>query len=47
MTNSEMCALCGSKLREGSTDLVLKAGEELVVIKRFQLLCAVAVAKRM
>jgi len=34
MTNSDMCALCGSKLREGSTDLVLKAGDELVVIKK-------------
>jgi YgiT-type zinc finger domain-containing protein len=34
MTNSDMCALCGSKLREGSTDLVLKAGEELVVIRK-------------
>jgi YgiT-type zinc finger domain-containing protein len=34
MTNYDMCALCGSKLREGSTDLVLKAGEELVVIKK-------------
>jgi len=29
-----MCALCGSKLREGSTDLVLKAGDEVVVIKK-------------
>ncbi|NTV28441.1 MAG: type II toxin-antitoxin system MqsA family antitoxin [Methanothrix sp.] len=34
MTNSDMCALCGSKLREGSTDLVLKAGDEVVVIKK-------------
>jgi YgiT-type zinc finger domain-containing protein len=34
MTNSDNCALCGSKLREGSTDLVLKAGDELVVIKK-------------
>jgi YgiT-type zinc finger domain-containing protein len=34
MTNTDMCALCGNKLREGSTDLVLKAGEELVVIKK-------------
>jgi YgiT-type zinc finger domain-containing protein len=34
MTNSDMCALCGSKLREGYTDLVLKAKDELVVIKK-------------
>ena len=26
--------LCGGRLREDSTDLVLKAGEELVVIKK-------------
>jgi YgiT-type zinc finger domain-containing protein len=34
MINSDMCALCGSKLREVSTDIVLKAGDELVVIKK-------------
>jgi len=34
MTNSDMCALCGSKLREGFTDLVLKAGDEVVVVKK-------------
>jgi YgiT-type zinc finger domain-containing protein len=34
MTNSDMCALCGGKLREDFTDLVLKAGDEVVVIKK-------------
>jgi len=34
MTNSDMCALCVSKLREGFTDLVLKAGDDVVVIKK-------------
>ena len=34
MTDSDMCALCGGKLLEGFTELVLKAGDELAVIKR-------------
>ena len=34
MTDSDICALCGGKLREGFTELVLKAGDELAVIKR-------------
>ena len=34
MTSSDICALCGDKLREGFTELVLKAGNEVVVIKR-------------
>jgi len=33
MTDSDMCALCGGKLREGLTVLVLKAGDRLAVIK--------------
>jgi hypothetical protein len=47
MTNFDMCALCGGKLRDGFTDLVMKAANEVVVIKRFQLLCAVLAAKHM
>jgi YgiT-type zinc finger domain-containing protein len=34
MTNSDTCALCGGGLREGSTELVLKAGDEVVIIKK-------------
>jgi len=34
ITDSDICALCGGKLREGLTELVLKAGDELAVIKR-------------
>ncbi len=34
ITDSDICALCGGKLREGLTELVLKAGEDLAVIKR-------------
>ena len=34
MTSSDICALCGGKLRVGFTELVLKAGNEVVVIKR-------------
>lgn len=34
ITDSDICALCGGKLREGPTELVLKAGDELAVIKR-------------
>lgn len=34
MTDSDICALCGGKLREGLTELVLKAGDNLAVIKR-------------
>ena len=34
MTDPDICALCGGKLREGLTELVLKAGDELAVIKR-------------
>ncbi len=34
MTDSDICALCGGKLLEGFTELVLKAGDELAVIKR-------------
>lgn len=33
MTDSDICALCGGKLREGFTELVLKAGDVLAVIK--------------
>ena len=33
MTDSDICALCGGKLREGLTELVLKAGDDLAVIK--------------
>ncbi len=28
MTDSDICALCGGKLREGFTELVLKAGDD-------------------
>lgn len=31
ITDSEICALCGGKLREGFTELVLKAGDDLAV----------------
>jgi YgiT-type zinc finger domain-containing protein len=34
MTSSDICALCGGKLREGFVELVLKAGAEVLVIKR-------------
>lgn len=34
MTDSDICALCGGKLGKGFTELVLKAGDELAVIKR-------------
>jgi len=34
ITDPDICALCGGKLREGFTELVLKAGDELAVIKR-------------
>lgn len=34
MTVSDTCALCAGKLREGFTELILKAGNEVVVIKR-------------
>ena len=34
MTDSDICALCGGKLREGPTELVSKAGDDLAVIKR-------------
>ena len=34
MTDSDICALCGGKLQEGFTELVLKAGDDLAVIKR-------------
>ncbi len=34
MTDSDICALCGGKLREGPTELVSKAGDNLEVIKR-------------
>ena len=34
MTSSDICALCKGKLREGFTELVLKVGAEIVVIKR-------------
>ena len=33
MTDSDICALCGGKLREGFTELVLKAGDDLAVIE--------------
>lgn len=34
MTSSDICALCGGKLREGFTELVMKVGNEVVVIKK-------------
>lgn len=34
MTNSDMCALCGGKLRDGFTDLMMKAANEVVIIKK-------------
>jgi len=34
MISSDVCALCGGKLREGFTELVMKVGNEVVVIKR-------------
>jgi YgiT-type zinc finger domain-containing protein len=34
MTSSDTCALCGGKFREGFTELVLKVGDKLTVIKR-------------
>lgn len=34
MISSDTCALCGSKLREGFTELVMKVGNEVVVIKK-------------
>ncbi len=33
MTDSDICALRGNKLREGPTELVLKAGDKLAAIK--------------
>ena len=33
MTDSDLCALSGCKLQEGFTELVLKAGDDLAVIK--------------
>jgi len=33
MTDSDICALCGGKLREGLAELVLKAGDDLAIIK--------------
>ena len=33
MISSDMCALCGGKLHEGFTELVMKVGNEVVVIK--------------
>lgn len=41
MTDSDICALCGGKLRKELTELVLKAGDDLAVIKRVPaLLCS-------
>jgi YgiT-type zinc finger domain-containing protein len=34
MIGSDVCALCGGKLREGFTELVMKIGDEVVVIKK-------------
>lgn len=34
MISSDICALCGGQLRNGFTELVLKAGNEVAVIKR-------------
>jgi YgiT-type zinc finger domain-containing protein len=34
MISSDTCALCGGKLREGFTELVMKVGNEVVVIKK-------------
>jgi len=34
MTSSDICALCGGELRNGFTELVLKAGNEVAVIKK-------------
>ena len=34
MISSDVCALCGGKRRDGFTELVMKVGNEVVVIKR-------------
>jgi len=34
MVGSDVCALCGGKQREGLTELVMKVGNEVVVIKK-------------
>jgi YgiT-type zinc finger domain-containing protein len=34
MISSDVCALCAGKLREGLTELVMKIGNEVVVIKK-------------
>jgi YgiT-type zinc finger domain-containing protein len=34
MTSSDMCALCGGKLHEGFTELVMKAENGVIVIKK-------------
>ena len=34
MISSDTCALCGGRLREGFTELVMKVGNEVVVIKK-------------
>ncbi|MCX6679641.1 MAG: type II toxin-antitoxin system MqsA family antitoxin [Methanothrix sp.] len=34
MISSDVCALCGGKLCDGFTELVMKVGNEVVVIKR-------------
>jgi YgiT-type zinc finger domain-containing protein len=38
LANSDMCALCGGKLRDGSTDLMMNAANEVVVIKKVPVL---------
>jgi YgiT-type zinc finger domain-containing protein len=34
MISSDTCALCGGKLCDGFTELVIKVGDEVVVIKK-------------
>ena len=46
MTSSDLCAICGGKLHEGFTELIMKAENGVVVIKKFLLLCTVPVMKR-
>ena len=46
MISSDTCALCGGKLCDGFTELVIKVGDEVVVIKKFPLSCAVAIGNQ-
>jgi YgiT-type zinc finger domain-containing protein len=34
MTSSDLCALCGGKLHEGFTELIMKVGNEVIVLKK-------------